>query len=745
MTKQMKFGLVMLATAVLSVASLVNARGWVQNGSEWYYTDNSGDVVTETIQPSGNSKFYLGETGAMMRDFFLEDYNGSTYYFGSNGAMVTNTWVAIDSSMVENTTDYMPDAYWYYFQGNGKALKGKSTLKPSRIDGKKYIFNENGQMCTGWVKEDSGTVNTDDETNPFSEALYYCGGDNDGVVREGWVSYYDGYDTDEDNYLANLTTLYFYFGNNGKKIFAGANDQGAKTKNINGRTYAFDEEGIMFSGWDAYENSERWRSTDPAKVVYFSGEDDGHMVKKGWVYAVPGDMIDSKAHDEDEEKYMYFANNGYMYKDVIKKINGKYYMFDANGIMKTGLVVWSVEGRGTDPAIHYVKKVDLDVAEGAEVTKKGMLRHGDAATDYVKVTWEGKDYSQGDTLKLHYFGSDGARRTGANVIEFSDNNFTFVSKNSGNYDSGVTKKKYYSLGFLCAADSDLKYGLFAETDDPEDPATGSAGSAPIPLNRQEESTTSTFISGESVSAFSEVCNTVANGAAQYRGYTVLGTSGSKVKGSKTAKKDADGNYWLIDPDTGYLMGIYTVPVKNGTGTVKFKSIFDIQTIGFDIDNSGKPIKSDSMNSNTSRGGFSNYMNITDLRQFALRQMGQTFEDAECQDIAYKAVAGVQQFSDADFTITKYSWSSVSSIAIAQRPNYAYLTITGNGYWFQSDYDGNSNKWLPVGIKDQAGATAHVFDYCPLYWSGSDRFLSSQTYSVCPDDTYFLNCYWQERA
>ena len=113
-----------------------------------------------------------------------------------------------------------------------------------------------------------------------------------------------------------------------------------------------------------------------------------------------------------------------------------------------------------------------------------------------------------------------------------------------------------------------------------------------------------------------------------------------------------------------------------------------------------------------------------------------------QDV-YKAVAGVQQFSDADFTITKYSWSSVSSIAIAQRPNYAYLTITGNGYWFQSDYDGNSNKWLPVGIKDQAGATAHVFDYCPLYWSGSDRFLSSQTYSVCPDDTYFLNCYWND--
>jgi glucan-binding YG repeat protein len=47
--------------------------------------------------------------------------------------------------MVENQTDYVPDAYWYYFGSNGKALKGKSNLKPKTIDGKKYIFNENGQ------------------------------------------------------------------------------------------------------------------------------------------------------------------------------------------------------------------------------------------------------------------------------------------------------------------------------------------------------------------------------------------------------------------------------------------------------------------------------------------------------------------------------------------------------------------------------------------------------------------------
>ena len=733
MTKQMKFGLVMLATAVLSVASLVNARGWVQNGSDWYYTDNSGDFLQETIQASGNSKFYLGETGAMERDFFLEDYNGATYYFGSNGAMVTNTWVAIDSSMVENQTDYVPDAYWYYFGSNGKALKGKSTLKPKTIDGKKYIFNENGQMCTGWVKEDSGTVNTDEDSNPFADALYYCGGDNDGVVREGWVSYYDGYDADDDDYRGELTTLYFYFGNNGKKVYA--TDLNAKTKNINGRTYAFNEEGIMYSGWDAYEQSEKWTT----KPVYFSGEDDGHMVKKGWVYAVPGEQVDSKAFDEDEEKYMYFANNGFMYRDTIKKINGKYYIFDDHGIMQTGLVLWSVEGvDNSGVTVHYVKKADLDVAEGAEATKKGIFRHGDGATDFIQLNWDGTE-STGTyhTVKLHYFGSDGARRIGSNVIEFSDNNYTFVSKNSGNYNSGVTKKKYYSLGFLCVADADLKYGLYADV--------ANATDVPTPLAAQSSAGTGGTLAG---TKFSEACNVVVTSpTAIPGGYTVLGTSGSKVKGSNTAKKDADGNYWLIDNTTGYLVGIYTVPVKYGTQTIKFKSQFAPHFDKY-TDGTGKTIYlTEDTKSKTKSGNFDTYMKPSELVGFAIKGSATaTFGGSEVQGSSYIDVSGTSvdfdQFTDNNFTITKYKWSSVSK---STGSIYNYLQITGEGYWFQSDYDGNSNKWLPVGIKDQAMSTAHVYDYTPMYYSSAtDKNLTNQTYSVCPDDTYFLNCYWEER-
>ena len=735
MTKQMKFGLVMLATAVLSVASLVNARGWVQNGADWFYTDSSNEIVTETIQASGNSKFYLGEDGAMQRDFFLEDYNDATYYFGSNGAMVTNTWVAIDSSMVEDPDDYIPDAYWFYFGGNGKAVKGKDTLKPTTIDGRKYIFNAKGHMCTGWVKTESGTVDPEAETNPFSDALYYCGGDNDGVVRIGWVSYYDGYDTDDDDYRGELNTLYFYFGNNGKKT-AAVDETTVKTKKINGRTYAFNYEGIMMSGWDAYENQEsKWD-----KPRYFSGEDDGHMVQKGWVYAVPGVSIDSKAYDEDEEKYMYFQNNGNIYKNAIKKINGKYYVFDANGIMKTGLIAWNVEG--DQQGVFYAGKIDLDEATGEELMKRGVLSYSD--TNKHEISWTGIYDNGNNHVKLHYFGSDGARRIGANVIEFSDNNYTFVSKNSGHYDSGVIKKKYYSSGILCQADPDLKFGLFA---------IGNGDTAPLTSMGYQANSNAVV---DDNTKFGEACNAIVSGLSVTSGYEVLGTSGSKVKGAKNAKKDADGNYWLIDSASGFLVGIYTVPVRYNDNSITFKTLFDMYTFpnGYWPTVNGRLQRSASGNAaiawlkgnaSTPLAGLEAVESIS----------GETFKDAEMITYSYYdsnsgntvdpqgIFANHGQFVDNKFTVISVNVASVSGYA-----NYVgRLTMKLRGYWYQSDYNGNSNKWLPVGIKDQAGNTAHVYDYCPMTNSsnteGGVRSLTSQSYSVCPDDTYFLNCFWND--
>ena len=81
----------------------------------------------------------------------------------------------------------------------------------------------------------------------------------------------------------------------------------------------------MLSGWDVYEEGQLLNN----KVTYFSGEDDGHQVKKGWVYAVPSESVDKKSYDDNEEKYMYFGSDGDIKKSDIAKINGKYYCFNS--------------------------------------------------------------------------------------------------------------------------------------------------------------------------------------------------------------------------------------------------------------------------------------------------------------------------------------------------------------------------------------------------------------------------------
>lgn len=689
MKKQTKLGLVLAAAAVLSVsvASLVSARGWVQRGADWFYVDNDGEAITDTIQSSGTAKFYLGEDGSMQKDYFLEDKDNATYYFGSNGAMVTNTWVAIESSRVENQGDYIPDNYWYYFQASGKAVKGTSTSpKKMTIDGKKYMFNEFGQMCTGWVDESGKTINPDDEENPFESAYYYAGGDNDGQLRSGWVTYTDGYSGDGEDYLVDKTNLYFYFNtSNNKKV--GNNADGAVTKKINGRTYAFDDKGVMLSGWDAVNSPEAAADSIKNKTVYFSGEDDGHQVKKGWVYAVPAETVDSSAYGDGEEKYMYFNSSGEIVYDQFKKVNGKYYAFDENGIMKTGLVLWNTSKQGATEAgdktnARFSGTIDLDWATGEDVTKRGILQTG--AKDYILVSPIGlligpaTEYATAKTesfggggevgteqIKIHYFGEDGARKTGTNTVEFSDNQYQLNTSASGDKGSGVFSKKYYQLGFLLKASADLKYGIYAVASESQ-------------LKGQE-------------SSYSEL---LTNG-----GYQVLTTGGALQKGASTAKKDADGNYWFIDRDlNNTLRGIWTVNVRKNASAFTFKGLFNAEE--------------------ATTATTSSFELTVDEFLKCTHESSQTGA-AFVNETLFKELYDSESF---ELTWTKASNTTYGAVRLESTNNSGY-------FQYQSDYNGGSNKWIPFGVLDDARKTPTL-----TYEDGAP-------YSVKPNNDYFLNCYW----
>ena len=198
------------------------------------------------------------------------------------------------------------DGIWHYYDSDDEMVTDEW-----RKDGFKWFYlDEDGNMLTeAWV---------DDE--------YYVGADG-AMVKNDWVKTTADEDVsdpedDGDNW--------YYFGSNGKKV----EDD---SKKINGKTYYFNEDGEMRYGW--YE--------DNGDVFYLGGEDEGWRAESQWLWlALPDeDEVDRNGvnfcDDDsacsvhcDEEGWYYFGSNGKMYKEAAKKkVNGKYYFFNAHGQM----------------------------------------------------------------------------------------------------------------------------------------------------------------------------------------------------------------------------------------------------------------------------------------------------------------------------------------------------------------------------------------------------------------------------
>ena len=232
MRKQTKLAVGVSAAALLaigaSMTSFAATRGWVNEGDAWYYYDNSGDYVTDKWKSYNGNYFYLGDDGYMLTNELIE-YKDNYYYVDANGAMVKNTWVAIAADDDE-TEDV--DYRWYYFGPAGKAYKN---TKGKNINGKKYGFDSDGKMLFGFADEEGGLLNTDSD-DPMLKCMYYYGTNDDGARHSGWLRYEDGFDNEDydDDYY------WFYFTSNGKKKMDG-------TKKVNGKTYGFDQYGVMIT------------------------------------------------------------------------------------------------------------------------------------------------------------------------------------------------------------------------------------------------------------------------------------------------------------------------------------------------------------------------------------------------------------------------------------------------------------------------------------------------------------------
>ena len=361
----------------------------------------------------------------------------------------------------------------YYFGSTGKAYR-KSYGKT--INGKKYGFDEDGKMLFGYVEADSYNIINDDE-DPILNATYYYGTNEDGARHAGWLQYTDALvDKDEDYY-------WFYFNtSNGKKVTA-------QTKNINGKKYTFDNDGIMGFKWATASFG------DTTGTAWYGKLEDGALAKNQWIWNKPygaedGATLDSTISDNDDETQRWFRTDasGKLVKGQTKKINSKWYAFDEDGVMRTGLL-----------RLKKANGIDWSAAvSGATVSADPD--NADMCYDMDTVTGDViKSVTDADKASaLHYFSEDeekdGSMKTGTLKIELADDEYTFCfTKTTGaakhGYDS--SSKKIYNNGILEKAGDD-KYkvvvnpGATAENKQSNKYLVGSTGSVVTSVNKYKD-------------------------------------------------------------------------------------------------------------------------------------------------------------------------------------------------------------------------------------------------------------------
>ncbi len=250
------------------------------------------------------------------------------------------------------------DGTWYFYDNDGNRVEDawkKSGENWYWLDGE-----EGGAMAIEKIVED------DDD-------IYYV--DANGVmVRNTWVKVVNE-DQDEDEDPAEYH--YYYMQSNGKAYKASDKGDSIRFRTIDGKRYAFDEDGKMLYGW-VNDSGERQTDDDGwEEATYYLGNWDEGDMKVGWqkIY-----VYDS-AEEDDMEHWFNFKSNGKKrqsdgnasHPDAIKedKINGQKYGFDYRGVMVYEWVVATTATTGNAPnkASTSSWKYFKNPEDGARVTK----------------------------------------------------------------------------------------------------------------------------------------------------------------------------------------------------------------------------------------------------------------------------------------------------------------------------------------------------------------------------------------
>lgn len=304
--------------------------GWAQINVEkedgdtedyWFYFNGDGEKQANKRKKINGVYYVFAADGHMIDEWTIEESKGtwsnsfttksnaaSISYVNGDGAQRKNTWIWAIPAEDWIPEDYDDDEYSWFYAGKD----GKLTVNEvKKINGKKYAFDSEGRMQTGFVV-------VDPDTNEVG-AQY----DQDEFSRDQWI----------DNNLQNIK----YFSSDEEKD--GAMKTGYQNIELEDDTYQFyfQTKGEAMTKYD----SKIKKFTIAGLVLKPTADDDNNYAAVTAAY--DGDVLVPSAiktnySDMTVGKYLVNKQGTLIKNKTVKDENDHYFLTDGDGkIIKTAV------------------------------------------------------------------------------------------------------------------------------------------------------------------------------------------------------------------------------------------------------------------------------------------------------------------------------------------------------------------------------------------------------------------------
>ena len=290
--------------------------------------------------------------------------------------------VALGASMTSMAAGWVQEnGLWYYENANGDYV----TDEWKRSGDNYFYLGWDGYMLTNQLVQHGDN--------------YYYVDANGAMVKNQWVAV-----AADESESADVDHRWYRFGPTGRALRSA---NGFSKKTVEGKKYAFDEEGKMLYGWVDAGGMELNDDTNaPMNAMYFFGPNDtttingvtytGGAMVTGWYNYLDGlDQYD----DEGDDSLWFYFNTSTGEKTVSadnKRIGALYYSFDEYGVMNHG---WNYATDSTATESRYFSGSD----QGWKQRNTWIWAVPSADMDAVMNTTDNAD----DTSRWFYVGSDG--------------------------------------------------------------------------------------------------------------------------------------------------------------------------------------------------------------------------------------------------------------------------------------------------------------------------------------------------